>query len=264
MNVAVSAESMIPAMGQRKVRQHGRSDDPSVAVCTLATGSHRELIRHTVPTLDAAARRHGWTIVVSCEELGQGRPASWAKLRLVGELLSDHDYVFWVDADALIVDLNRNVVDEVTQDADIWFATHRSHDMEFGVLNAGVFLARQSAFVFELIEAMWACEEFIDHNWWENAALLHLLGYSLVPPFERLHESSWSGRIGDLGADWNSVPGYCEQPTPALNHHARADHDDFAQRVEALRIDLQMVRRRFPADFNPPGRWKGMLDRFRS
>jgi hypothetical protein len=215
----------------------------------LATGRHRELLCEAAPTIAAYAQRHGWSVVLSSETLGD-RPASWSKLLLVRELLQSYEVVFWVDADALIVDLDRDIVAELSNDHDIWFAHHpQERNPDATVLNAGIFVARSSPFTFELFDAMWANERFIDHNWWENAALLDLLGYSLEPPFPKLRDTKWDARIGQLDLAWNSVPGYCESPAPALNHHARSDHDDFTLRLMSMADDRAATEARFPEAF---------------
>jgi hypothetical protein len=134
--------------------------------------------------------------------------------------------------------------------ADIWFARHpQDRNPDATVLNAGIFLARSCEFTNDLIAAMWANEQFIEHNWWENAALLDLLGYSLEPPFPKLRPSKWDDRIGELDLAWNSVPGYCESPHPAINHHARSDHGDFRLRLAAMSSDRLSAMARFPAAF---------------
>ncbi|MGZ6993304.1 MAG: hypothetical protein ACXVKJ_19505, partial [Ilumatobacteraceae bacterium] len=218
-------------------------------ICSLATGRHRQLLAESASTLAAYAQRHGWSLVLSSEKLGE-RPPSWTKLTLVQQLLGHNEFVFWVDADAVIVDLERDILAEINDDADIWFARHpQERNPQATVLNAGVFLARSCEFTRELLGAMWANEQFIDHNWWENAALLDLLGYSLDPPFPKLRPSHWDARIGELDLAWNSVPGYCESPHPAINHHARSDHDDFGLRLNAMANDRQNAMARFPAVF---------------
>lgn len=244
------ADVLIPDPGSRWV-EHPEGPQRRAAVCTLATGTHRRLLEITAPTLRAYARRHGYTTVLSSEDaLSEGRPPSWAKLNLVRSLLDEFDYVFWIDADAIIVDVGRDVIDEVDDDADIWFARHpQNRDLDASVLNAGVFLARSSQFTLDLIDAVWNSEEFVDHNWWENAALLDVLGYSLEPPYALTERTAWHERIGRLSLDWNSVPGYCESERPAVNHHARSDHDDFERRVDELAADLRSTRLRFPGDF---------------
>jgi hypothetical protein len=242
---------VLPTDGQRVVIENPRRPErPSGVICSLATGSHLQLLAEAAPTTLAYARRHGWDVVFSNEDLSEARPTSWAKLKLVGELMDVYDFVFWIDADAIIVDLERDILAEVDDTADVWFARHpQNGDLDASVLNAGVFLARSSAFTRALFAEIWRSEQFIDHNWWENAALLHLLGYSLDPPFSQERSSEWQERVGGLDLAWNSVPDYCESPKPALNHHARSDHDNFARRLAKMRADRDATVRRFSSQF---------------
>ena len=241
-------QQQIPTTGNRLTRSFGESG--RAVICSLATGGHEQFLHATAPTLHAYAARHGWSAVISTEHLAPDRPPAWSKLRLVQQLLAEYEFVLWVDADAIVVDIDRNILDEVDLGADIWFARHpQERNPEATVLNSGIFLARSSPFTIDLLSEIWAAERFIEHNWWENAALLDLLGYSLEPPYLQLRRTPWNEGIGDLSLDWNSVPGYCESEHPALNHHARSDHDDFCRRLADLQADLQATRNRFPAYF---------------
>jgi hypothetical protein len=242
----------LPPDGQRTVVR-ARRKRARLAVCTLAVGRHRELLAESVPTLAASARLHGWDLVVSSEDLAEGRPTSWAKVRLLAELLADYEYVWWVDADALIVDPKADVLAEVAADCShhAWFAHHaQEHDDRASFPNAGVVLIRRDPRSTALLDAMWGCEHLIDHNWWENASLIELLGRSLEPPYLQVSESPWSTGIGRLDLRWNSVPGYCESPFPVVHHHARADHDDFERRRQAMEDDRLTVLRRYPEAFS--------------
>jgi galactosyl transferase GMA12/MNN10 family len=244
--------SLVPQPGERMTIAHPDRDRPAGVICSLATGGHRRLMAESAPTMQAYALRHGWDVVLSCEELTE-RPPSWAKVVLIRELLQTYDHVFWVDADAIIVDLERDVLAETSDSADAWFARHpQERDPNATVLNAGIILVRASDFAQALLGAMWDATQFVDHNWWENAALLDLLGYSLEPPYARLRSSDWDARIGELPLAWNSVPGYCEAEHPALNHHARSDHDNFDRRLAAMAADRRSVIARWPADFGYP------------
>jgi len=225
------------------------SKGPAV-ICSLATGRHRQMLAETAPCLLAYARRHGWDAVISCELLEPDRPASWSKIKLASDLIGKYNFVFWVDADAVIVDLDRDILEEAQDDGDFWLARHGPKaDLGVTWLNAGVFVARSSQFTRDLLDAIWRSERLIDHNWWENAALLDVLGYSLEPPFQRLRSSDWQERIKELDVRWNSVPGFCESPSPALNHHARSDHGDFDVRLEGLAKDRRWVEAKFEDDF---------------
>jgi len=242
--------NLLPRNGGRAVIERQPTMGPSAVVCSLATGRHRDLLAESAPTLVAYAQRHGWSVVLSSEDLEPSRPASWSKITLIQDLLTKFEFVLWVDADALIVDLDRNILDEVSDDADIWFARHpQERRDDASVFNAGIILARSSTFTTELLTAMWNSAQFIQHNWWENAALLDLLGYSLEPPYAHVRSSHWHDRVGQLDLAWNSVPGYCEAAHPAINHHARSDHDNFNRRLEAMAADRRATMAKFPADF---------------
>jgi hypothetical protein len=241
--------NLVPGEGQRAVIERRVPGQRPRAICSLATGRHRELLAETAPTLAAYAQAHSWSLVLSSERLGD-RPPSWTKITLIQQLLQDYEFVLWVDADAVVVDLERDILEEIDEQADIWFARHpQERNPEATVLNAGIFLARSAEFTTNLLDAMWANEKFIDHNWWENAALLDLLGYDLEPPFTKLRPSEWDSRIGELDLAWNSVPGYCESPRPAINHHARSDHDNFGLRLAAMSSDRRGAMAKFPAAF---------------
>jgi hypothetical protein len=184
--------------------------------------------------------------------LSTGRPTSWAKLRLVGELLKQYEYVWWIDADALIVDPTADVLREIEPNTahHAWFAHHaQSYDDGSSVPNAGVMLLRSDPRSAALLSAMWDCEHLVQHNWWENAALIDLLGRSLDPPYTQVRASPWEAGIGRLDLRWNSVPGYCESDRPVVNHHARADHDNFERRRQAMEDDRLMTMQRYPQAF---------------
>ena len=225
--------------------------DHRAVICCLATGRHRELMAESAPSMVAYARRHDWSVVLTSEPLNGERPPSWGKLQLIRELMSTYEYVFWVDADAIIVDLDRDLLAEIdTAVSDIWFARHpQDRDPGATELNAGVFAVHSTDWSRRLLTEVWNAEQFIDHNWWENAALLDLLGYSLDPPFAKVRESHWESRVGVLDLAWNSVPGYCESSTPAVNHHARSDHDNFQRRLDDMAADRRATQARFPAEF---------------
>ena len=243
--------SLKPAPGERLVLRGPQPFGRSGVLCSMATGDHRELLAETAVTMAAYGRRHGWDVLLSCENLASGRPAAWSKVPLVQELLTGYDFVFWIDADAIIVDLDRYVLDEVSDDADIWFAWHsQDRDPNAAVVNTGVFLARSTPFTVGLFDEVWRSEAFINHNWWENAAMINLLGCSLEPPYERVRESAWDDRIGKLDLAWNSVPGYCESPDPVINHHARANRREFGRRLASMSADRKATVAAYPADFH--------------
>lgn len=234
--------------GQRVVQRAGWRPAKRV-ICSLARNHHRQLLAVAAPTYAAYAHRWGWDVVLSTEDLGEGRPPSWMKVRLAIELLQRYETVWWIDCDAIIVDLERDVTGELQPARELHLARHaQPNDPDNPVPNFGVFLVQRSAWSLEFLQRLWAQEAYVEHNWWENAALLHLLGWSLEPPFRRVRESVDLDHVGVLSVDWNSVPvaGYHEASSAAVWHHARADHDDFWRRLGEMSFHLEQTVDRHP------------------
>jgi len=158
------------------------------------------------------------------------------------DLIRRYETVFWIDADALIVDLGRDVISELDGDFDVYLAHHVQAEPAGAVVpNFGVVILRQSEYTSGMLDRLWSSTEFIDHNWWENAALMPILGYSPDPPWPHLGDTADSPHFGPLGLAWNSVPRACEDPHPAIRHHARADDRSFETRLAGMTADLQAV-----------------------
>jgi hypothetical protein len=239
----VSSSWWFPVSG----RAHYHADPKrSRAICIYAIGAHRQLGAISFEAARRYAIRWNWDVVTSCEpELAQGRPASWAKVRLVLDLLRTYEWVWLIDADALIVDLDRDVFEGIdVTGGPIWLARHpQGREADHVVENAGVVLARATPAARRFLEEVWAATQFVNHNWWENAAILHLIGRSLDPPYARERTSEHAGLISELPIRWNTVPGYIECADAAIHHHARADHDSFTLRLEAMEADLERTSR---------------------
>ncbi len=231
----------------RHARRSGRRA-PRV-MCSLAVGPHRQLLALSSQALLAYGQRQGWDVVISTENLSEGRPPAWGKVRLVQRLLQHYDDVLWVDADAIVVDLERDVLQAATPRQDLHLVNHVLPGVPDGVPNSGVFLLSPSHWSRSFLARLWAQPALVDHNWWENAALLELLGYSLDAPHGLVAATEDLRHVGQLPLEWNSVPGTFEVESAVIRHHARADHDNFARRLAALADDLSSAVDRHPTLF---------------
>lgn len=218
----------------------------SRVICTRATGPHRGLLALGVPVLEAYARRWGWDLVVSTEErIAAGRPASWGKLPLVRDLAGDYSLVWWVDSDAILVALDQDIAEHLVPGRDLFLVEH-TFTWDYGdgpqthrFPNAGVFLVRGGETGRQLVDELWAREDLIDSHWWENTALLDLLGYDLYP-MRPARETPWTPRVAFLPKAWNSLDDLDEAPEPILKHHAgNAPFDERMRRMLGDRLDVQ-------------------------
>jgi len=221
---------------------------PRGVICSLATGTHVHLLSIAAPTLVAFGERHGWDVVLSTEEdLCQGRPAPWAKIPLIRQLLEEYDLVWWIDADAIIVDASKDVRDEMAEDKDLFLVEHLFEWPHQHAANTGVMVWRSTDWSRDLLDATWANEKYTYHYAWENVALIEILGYSIWPFFHR-EPTKWMERVQLLGVEWNSV-WTDPSPAPRINHHG--GHVTLEQRRTLMLADLNRFRRGEAAQMGP-------------
>ena len=149
------------------------------ALCSIGAGPHAALLEISRPTFDDYARRHGYELITSSES-HPGRPPAWAKVPMLREAVDAYELVLWIDADAVIVDGERDIAAEL--ELDLGLVRHRRGEQL--VPNTGVMVMRSGDFARELLDEVWASTRFIHHPWWENAALLSALGYDLPAALE--------------------------------------------------------------------------------
>lgn len=212
------------------VREKHRADAPRPLVraprpqrkvlCTVGAGAHAELLHLARPTFARYAQRHGYELVEGTVDHAHGRPAAWAKVRLLRELAPHHDLLLWIDADTLVVDSSRDIADELRTDRLLHVVEHRYEGWR--VPNAGVMAIRGGDEACELLDRWWTMDDYTHHRWWDNAALLVLLGYTLFPVVPAVH-TPWRTRTAFLDRRWNSIA-QDPSPAPAIVHYAGIAH----------------------------------------
>lgn len=144
------------------------------------------------PRQHAYAQRHGYAwrgYTVRRTD----RPASWNKIILIQESLREYRTVWWMDADAAPVDADKPLPDF---EADITLARDDNG------YNCGVIGCRASEAMMAFLDAVWGAEEWIDHPWWEQAAIQALLPNSGLA-------------VCQLAKSFNAYP---HEPDPVILH----------------------------------------------
>ena len=198
------------------VRERGGS--PSGVICSFAVGSHVRLLSIAAPTFLQYGERHGWDVVLSTEAtLPGGRPASWGKIPLIRDLLERYELVWWIDADALVVDGSVDIRDELEPDKDLYLVEHLFPHPQSFAASAGVMLWRSTAWSRSFLDELWADDKYREKYPWENASLLERLGYS-VWPFYHDRPTSRMAKVKLLSNEWNCVSLHPAEH-PRVNHH---------------------------------------------
>lgn len=184
------------------------------------------------------AARHGFDLHLHTEPLERSRPAPWSKIPILHELLERYETVVWLDSDLVIVDPRPDLGSLLPPGRFLGLVEHRTK--EGRMPNSGVLVLRSGAQAREFLERVWAQDDLIEHQWWENAAICRLLGYELEPhvrlaaPTRLLDEHT-----ALLEGRFNSIPD-APAPNPMIRHYP-----GYSPRVRgALMIRDLLLRRR--------------------
>lgn len=184
-------------------------------------------------------------------DLSPERPFAWAKIPLVHKLLfAGHDPVIWVDADALVMrpDADLRPTLAAQPDRALFLAIHHTWvepmpgmAVRYDTPNTGVMALRRTPWMLNFLEQVWALDRYLTHPWWENAAVVHLMGYHrlLDPQARNTPDPEVMAQVAPLDWTWNSVPGFSEVSNPVIRHYTR--RGSFEERLAEMRADLQGV-----------------------
>jgi hypothetical protein len=169
---------------------------------------------------------------------------------MIRNLLDIYDTVFWIDADAIILDPSIDIASFLEPDDYQALVQHAWQGDVYPNLGVWVIRGRRGQ---ALLDAMWAETPFIDHEWWENGAFMHLMGYQLRPG-RLVRKSEWLPGTKWLSEEWNShvylrgiVPArvrhYAGQSNPYREHRMRIDLAGLEFRVSApIKISMRTAQ----------------------
>jgi hypothetical protein len=207
------------------------------AICTIAFGPHADLLEIGRPMLEEYAERHGYEVIIRDEPQTTLTPP-WERIPLIQGLLGRYDEVLYVDADAIFVDVSRDIFQALSPDRALGFVMHVSAGNMLP--NAGVLAVRAQRPALDLLDAIWELRDsYQEHPWQEQMALCDLLGFAALPTkVMRLEKPSMHLLTTQfLGVEWNSV-GLDQAPAPRIKHYPSVGHDE---RVSAMSRDRDLV-----------------------
>ncbi len=152
----------------------------NIALLSIATGSEfRASLSSCIKSHEQYCKKNNYLYVHHVEYDYKGRPAPWGKILAISQCLADNpeiEYIFWADADTLItnpffkIEILCRKLDRSNR--CMLFAVDGG-----GNLNTGVFLIKRNETTNVILDLIWKQEQFINHQWWENAALMALYPY---------------------------------------------------------------------------------------
>ena len=141
----------------------------TIKIVTYADAGMHDLLRISVPNKSRYAARHGYPLTVGYTSLDTTRPAVWSKLLYLRQELLTADWLFWTDADSLVVDHNRTLESFLSDNADL------ITDADHNGLKGGEFFLRNCQAASEFLETVWENTAFVGHHWQEQAGMADVL-----------------------------------------------------------------------------------------
>jgi len=194
------------------------------------------------------------------------RPPAWIKIQLLIQEINSkkYDFILWIDADACFIRVDKNIMDELKPNKDFYLVNHRctiGQINEFPGLsvqcerpNTGVMLVKTTEWSKRFLENIWRQEEFINHGWWEQAALHKLIGYHYEISNREIKNNPVSevlSHIHWLNSRWNCVPTAenltIDEPItknafdPVIVHYAGMKHEMRLKEMKKLKLEILLM-----------------------
>lgn len=237
------------------------------AIVTYAEGAHEELLEISLPGFRDFAHRHGYELLIGNHTGKNSLPPAWLKLEFLRQALESHQEAVWFDADLIIV----NPLDDLPALDYGWLhAMVRHFEGGSEVPNSGVWHLRRECMAggpraIDLLHKVSELEVFINHGWWEQAALLTLMGYTVPPEGSHfpdtkcrsVQKTKWYNCCRFLRLAWNSHPNY-RSSTPRIVH---CSYPAMTERIEVMRALVKDPHYQYPR-YDAPKQQKDANDEF--
>jgi len=175
-----------------------------------------------------------------------------AKLIMILDLFErGYEYVMWVDADAIFIDYEQDILKEIDEGKDLYLVKHNYKGTE--IANTGVMLIKNSMWSFHLLRDIvikYREGKMKKHAWFENGLLNEAIGYYWMPKnfilkllflklglkFQRenKYKEEYFSNIKWLDNKWNYLVyenmGDCEDVV--IVHYANQDNRDILKEMK--------------------------------
>lgn len=149
---------------------------PKIAILTFCVGAdYKKCMEPGLESKRMYAEKHGYDFLCGGEDVwDRTRPIPWSKFNFIRKYIDSYDYLFWSDADTIIVNMNVRIEDLILP----LLPAHK--DMLWtrdacGHLNNGNVLYRgRSAWLKDFLDRCYAQTDVLYHIWWDNAAMIKL------------------------------------------------------------------------------------------
>lgn len=145
-----------------------KSYSAEIAVVTLAVGEDfKDIVKIGIENKRNYCQQHGYDFICISESLDINRPIVWSKILAVLNLMKNKEYkwIFWSDADALIMNLATRLEELIDDDFDFIISK------DLNGYNAGHFLIKNCEHSHQFFNQVYTHTELINDGFMEQASI---------------------------------------------------------------------------------------------
>lgn len=141
------------------------SDNTSIALVTYASDDILDYAAYSFAVNSAYAEHNGYEIFFMSPDTGSNyepRDQRWNRVKIIDDALNkvdgwlkDVDYVVWIDADLIFIDLDLSIKDLVAEYPEYDIIISAERHAETGVANTGSFIMRNSDWSRQFLQDWW-------------------------------------------------------------------------------------------------------------
>jgi mannan polymerase II complex MNN10 subunit len=152
------------------------SNKPRIAILSLAIGAdYRKAMHPGLESKQKYAEKHGYSLFTDGNDIwDRRRPIPWSKFNFILKYLNDFDYIFWSDADAIILNQDLTIEDHILPllppDKDLLW----SYDACNHYNNGNMLIRGRSNWAADFFKRAYQQTDLLYHIWWDNAAMIKL------------------------------------------------------------------------------------------
>jgi lipopolysaccharide biosynthesis glycosyltransferase len=149
---------------------------PRIAILTFCVGAdYKKAMEPGIASKRAYAAKHGYDFLCGGEDVwDRDRPIPWSKFNFIRKYLDEYDYLFWSDADVIILNqdlpLETQVLPLLPQGKDLLW----TYDACAHYNNGHLLIRGRSAWARDYFNRCYEQTDVLFHIWWDNAAMIKL------------------------------------------------------------------------------------------
>lgn len=167
--IGLTSLSIFCSQGEDQIKKKSK-----IAIISLYNQGYKQVGKYSDWNKYAYAKKHGYDLFLYHELFDLSRPPAWSKIPAIAKHLDDYEWIYWSDADSLIMNNTIKLESLIDNNFDLIITAQASN----GVLNTGSFLIRNGNWSRKLLRKIYEQTDFINTTGgWEQSALAYVLSH---------------------------------------------------------------------------------------